>query len=61
MDKNGYLTKREILGLRDDELLSAFKRMVVERVSAQDRCDKVPLRLLKQEEWIRDEILVRMR
>ena len=58
---SGYLTKEQILGLRDDELVSAFKQTAVEMAAAKSSRDRVPLRLLKQEEWIRDEMLVRMR
>ena len=61
MEKSGYLSKGQILALRDDELVSAFKRTAVDLVNAKALRGRAPVRLLKQEEWIRDEILVRMR
>ena len=61
MEKSGYLTKQQILGLRDDELLGAFRRTTLELASIRATWGRIPVRLTKQEEWIRDEILVRMR
>lgn len=56
-----YLTKREISDLDNDGLVSAFEIAVTDLVVAQNHRARVPQKVVAQLEWMRDELILRLR
>lgn len=57
-----YLKKETIIQMDDDELINAFEETVGDMTKAINFSARgIPQKLSKQCDWIREEILVRMR
>lgn len=56
-----YYTKKEIIEMSDHKLLNAFEQSAGDDVKAVNFCAHYPLKLGKQIEWMREELLVRLR
>lgn len=56
-----YLTKKEIIGLEDHELVNAFEIAVTDLTIASNCRARIPQKVAKQVEWLRDELLVRLK
>jgi hypothetical protein len=56
-----YLKKGEIIELQNHELLNAFERAVTNVCIMQNCRAKVSQKASKEVEWIRDELLQRLR
>lgn len=56
-----YLTPKQVLELNDHELLNAFEAMIAAWTNAQNMNSRIPQKLTKQVERLRDEILSRMK
>lgn len=59
--KPEYYTKKEILEMDNVKLLNAYTAACCDEVKAHNSKPSVPLKLLKQIEWMRDELLTRFR
>lgn len=56
-----YATKEQILKMENYELLNLFEHIIEHRMKIENRpTGRVPLKLLKEYEWVRDELLSRM-
>jgi hypothetical protein len=55
-----YLTKKQIIEMKNQELVNAFEIAVTDLTIAQNCRARIPQKVAKQVEWIRDEILCRM-
>jgi hypothetical protein len=56
-----YYTKREILEMDNISLLNAFEQAAGDSVIATNHRAHYPAKLAKQIEWMRDELLTRLR
>ena len=56
-----YLKKSEIISMEDFELVNAFERAVTNVCIMQNHRAKVSQKASKEVEWIRDELLQRLK
>ena len=56
-----YLTKKEIIGMANHQLVNAFERAVTNVVIMQNHRARVSQKAAKEVEWIRDELLQRLK
>ena len=56
-----YYSKKEILCMDNVQLLNALYTSARDETKAQNFRDHIPAQLLKQTDWIREEILSRFR